>query len=185
MKSKDRGGRGVPLDSRNGNQHRSLPVLLNRAKRSRKSSARSDNGLRIRVIELHCCRSRRLSRSRACPDLSRRGARATKKRMTEAAKIYCVAGVAHTLRIFRFRDSSRARLSSLMRPMSLLESCSLEANSQRTRHFSGSCLSSIGRPLLKWQDQVRHCETRHVSYRVQRWTAVLELAMYQQFESCL
>src|SRR5438067_12976524 len=105
--------------------------------------------------------------------------------MTEAAKIYCVAGVAHTLRIFRFRDSSRARLSSLMRPMSLLESCSLEANSQRTRHFSGSCLSSIGRPLLKWQDQVRHCETRHVSYRVQRWTAGLDVAMYRQFESCL
>src|SRR2546428_10859022 len=75
--------------------------------------------------------------------------------MTEAAKIYWVAGVAHTDRIFRFRDSSRARLSSLMRPMSLLESCSLEANSQRTRHFSGSCLSFIGLPLLKWQDQVR------------------------------
>src|SRR6266568_6125617 len=96
-----------------------------------------------------------------------------------------VAGVAHTRRTLRLRDSSRARLSSLMRPMSLLESCSLEANSQRTRHFSGSCLSSIGRPLLKWQDQVRHCETRHVSYRVQRWTAVLELAVHQQFESCL
>ena len=137
------------------------------------------------MIELHCCRSRRLSRARACPDRSRRGARATKNRTTEAAKIYCVAGVAHTLRIFRFRDSSRARLSSLMRPMSLLESCSLEANSQRTRHFSGSCLSFIGRPLLKWQDQVRHCETRHVSYRVQRWTAVFELAVHQQFESCL
>src|SRR5437867_13105363 len=75
--------------------------------------------------------------------------------MTEAAKIYWVAGVAHTLRIFRFRDSSRARLSSLMRPLSLLESCSLEANSQRTRHFSGSCLPLIGLPLLKWQEQVR------------------------------
>src|SRR5437660_2481667 len=112
-------------------------------------------GVTSMTPELHCCRSRRLSRARACPDRSRRGARATKKRMTEAAKIYCVAGVAHTLRIFRFRDSSRARLSSLMRPMSLLESCSLEANSQRTRHFSGSCLSFIGRPLLKWQDQVR------------------------------
>ena len=138
------------------------------------------------MIGLHFGRSRRLSRARACPDRSRRGARATQKQNDgRQQRIYWVAGVAHTRRIFRFRDSSRARLISLMRPMSLLESCSLEANSQRTRHFSGSCLSFIGRPLLKWQDQVRHCETRHVSYRVQRWTAVLELAMYQQFESCL
>ncbi len=135
------------------------------------------------MIELHRGRSRRLSRARACPDRSRRGARATKKRMTEAAKIYWVAGVAHTRRIFRFRDSSRARLSSLMRPMSLLESCSLEANSQRTRHFSGSCLSFIGLPLLKWQNQVRHCEIWHVSYLVEGWTAVFELAVHQQFES--
>src|SRR5438094_306167 len=75
--------------------------------------------------------------------------------MTAAGNIYWVAGVSHTLRIFRVSDSSRARLSSLMRPMSLLDSCSLEANSQRTRHFSGSWLSFIGPPLLKWQDQVR------------------------------
>jgi hypothetical protein len=66
-----------------------------------------------------------------------------------------------------------------MRLMSLLESCSLEANSQRTRHFSGSCLSFIGLPLLKWQDQVRHCETSHVSYLVEGGTAVLELVVHQ------
>src|SRR3989442_11287423 len=90
--------------------------------------------------------------------------------MTEAAKIYWVAGVAHTLRIFRFRDSSRARLSSLMRPMSLLESCSLEANSQRTRHFSGSCLSFIGLPLFKWQGHVRHCYSYYVLYLAEGWT---------------
>src|SRR2546429_9910517 len=100
--------------------------------------------------------------------------------MTEAAKIYCVAGVAHTLRIFRFRDSSRARLSSLMRPMSLLESCSLEANSQRTRHFSGSCLSFIGRPLLEWQGPVGHFGAPHVSYRGQPWTAGVGLAAFWQ-----
>jgi hypothetical protein len=111
------------------------------------------------------------------------GTLAPPKKMTEAAKIYWVAGMAHTRRIFSFRDSSKARLSSLMRLMSLLESCSLEANSQRTRHFSGSCLSFIGLPLLKWQDQVRHCETRHVSCRVERWAAVFELAVHQQFES--
>src|SRR2546430_16685311 len=103
--------------------------------------------------------------------------------MTEGAKVYWFAGVAHTRRSFRFRYSSRARLSSPMRPMSLLESCSLEAQSQRRRYFSGSCLSFIGLPLLKWQNQLRHCEIWHVSYLVEGWTAVFELAVHQQLES--
>src|SRR5438876_6114099 len=38
------------------------------------------------VIELHRCRSRRLSRARACPERSRRGARATSKKHDGSGK---------------------------------------------------------------------------------------------------
>src|SRR5438094_9401668 len=49
-----------------------------------KADIRRDTRDRLKKILFG--RSRRLSRARACPDRSRRGARATKKRMTEAAK---------------------------------------------------------------------------------------------------
>ena len=139
--------------------------------------------LRLQKFSRHARSAADEGASRAVPEWRSKifaGARATQKQNDgRQQRIYCVAGVAHTRRIFRFRDSSRARLISLMRLMSLLESCSLEANSQRTRHFSGSCLSFIGLPLLKWQDQVRHCETSHVSYLVEGGTAVLELVVHQ------
>src|SRR5438128_6999458 len=97
--------RGIPLDSQNGNHYQSSSRTPPYKGESAADKAGSEwRWFEDRVIELHFGRSRRLSRARACPDRSRRGARATQKshtkKMTEAAKIYWVAGVAHTRRIF-------------------------------------------------------------------------------------